>query len=343
MTVTDVPPGLTWSDDNQPGIRRRRAGKSFRYLRGKATVKDEATLGRIKRLAIPPAWTDVWISADPRGHLQATGRDARGRKQYRYHPDFRSHRDAAKFDRLYEFGSALPAIRRQVARDLARPGVPKEKVVAAIVRLLEQTLVRVGNEEYARTNGSYGLTTLRDQHAKFTSTGLRLLFKGKHGIATNVTVQDKRLARVVKRCQDLPGQQLFQYVDDNDELRPITSTDVNQYLRDIADADITAKDYRTWIGTLLAASAFAALPPPQRESQAKRTVVQVCNVVSDNLGNTPTVCRTSYMHPRVMDGYRDGSLQAFWERPARGSRALVSEERKLLAYLRPARAQRRAA
>ena len=306
-------------------------------------MKDEATLARVRSLAIPPAWTDVWISADPRGHLQATGRDARGRKQYRYHPDFRSHRDAVKFDRLYAFGSALPAIRRQVAHDLALPGVPKEKVVAAIVRLLEQTLVRVGNEEYARTNGSYGLTTLRDQHATFTSAGLRLFFKGKHGIETNVTVQDRKLAKIVKRCQDLPGQQLFQYVGDDDELRPISSTDVNQYLRDIAGTDITAKDYRTWIGTLLAASAFAVLPPPARESQAKRTVVQVCNVVSENLGNTPTVCRASYMHPKVVDGYRDGSLQAFWERPARGSRALVAEERKLLAYVRPARAQRRAA
>jgi DNA topoisomerase-1 len=279
-------------------------------------VKDEATLARVRSLAIPPAWTDVWISADPHGHLQATGRDARGRKQYRYHPDFRSHRDAVKFDRLYAFGSALPAIRRQVAHDLALPGVPKEKVVAAIVRY---------------------------QHAKFTSAGLRLFFKGKHGIETNVTVQDRKLAKIVKRCQDLPGQQLFQYVGDDDELRPISSTDVNQYLRDIAGTDITAKDYRTWIGTLLAASAFAVLPPPARESQAKRTVVQVCNVVSENLGNTPAVCRTSYMHPKVVDGYRDGSLQAFWERPARGSRALVSEERKLLAYVRPARAQRRAA
>jgi DNA topoisomerase-1 len=326
-----------------PGIRRRRAGKGFTYRGESGPIRDEATLTRIKALAIPPAWTDVWISADPRGHIQATGRDAKGRKQYRYHPDFRAHRDAAKFERLYEFGTALPAIRRQVAHDLALPGVPKEKVIATIVRLLELTLVRVGNEEYAKTNKSYGLTTLRDQHAKFTSDGLKLVFKAKHGIAANVRVQDRKLARIVKRCQDLPGQVLFQYVDDDGSVRPISSTDVNDYLREITGTDITAKDFRTWIGTLLAASALAELRPPRRESEAKRNVVQVCKVVSDHLGNTPTVCRASYMHPNVVDSYRDGSLATAWEQPARGSRALVPEERKLLAFLKPRRTRRQAA
>ncbi len=342
MATIDVPPDLVWCDDTVAGIRRRRAGKGFTYTspNGKR-VTDDATLRRIKALAVPPAWTDVWICADARGHLQATGRDARGRKQYRYHPQYRAHRDSAKFERLVEFGGALPAIRKQVAHELARPGMPKEKVVATVVRLLEATLLRVGNEEYARDNGSYGLTTLRDQHAKFTPDSVRLVFKGKHGITADVTVRDKRLRYIVKRCQDLPGQVLFQYIDDDGEPRPISSTDVNEYLREVTGLDITAKDFRTWMGTLLATSAFAALPPPTTERVARRSVVRVCETVSEHLGNTPAVCRSSYVHPKVVDWYRDGSLAERWAgTSARGNPRLVEEERKLLALLRPARRSR---
>lgn len=298
-------------------------------------MRDERVLTRIRALAVSPAWTDVGICPDPSGHIQATGRDARGRKQYRYHPGFRAHRDETKFARLVEFGESLPRIRRQVAADLARPGMSREKVVATVVRLLEATLVRVGNEEYARANRSYGLTTLRDQHARFTSDGLRLVFKGKHGTATDVRVQDRRLRQIVKRCQDLPGQALFQYLDDDGTPRPITSTDVNAYLREASGLDVSAKDFRTWIGTLLAATALAELPNPRSQAAAKRATARVFDVVSDHLGNTPAVCRASYVHPDVVDAYVDGSLTDRWEATAsRGSRLLIPEERKLLALLR---------
>jgi DNA topoisomerase-1 len=335
--LSDVPSDLVWCDDREPGIRRRRAGKGFTYLTSAGRrVTSESTLQRIKALAIPPAWTDVWISADASGHLQATGRDAKGRKQYRYHPQYRAHRESAKFERLYEFGLALPAIRKQIARDIRRRGMPKEKVIATVIRLLESTLVRVGNKEYARDNGSFGLTTLRDQHAKFTPTSVRLAFKGKHGIATDVTVRDRRLSRIVKQCQDLPGQVLFQYVGDDNAPHPITSTDVNEYLREVTGLPVTAKDFRTWMGTLLATSAFAALSPPRSETVARRAIVRVCETVGAHLGNTPTVCRSSYVHPNVIEWYRDGSLTERWRAiPARGSTRLVEEERKLLALLRP--------
>jgi len=339
----DVPSDLVWGDDSLPGIRRRRAGQGFSYLTGAGRrVTDEHTLRRIKSLAIPPAWTDVWICPDATGHLQATGRDAKGRKQYRYHPQYRAHRDSAKFERLYEFGTSLPAIRKQVAHDIGRRGMPKEKVIGTVIRLLESTLVRVGNPEYARDNGSFGLTTLRDQHAKFTPTTLRLAFKGKHGIASEVAVKDARLRRIVKQCQDLPGQVLFQYVGDDGATRPITSTDVNDYLREVTGVTVTAKDFRTWMGTLLATSAFAALPAPRSEADARRSIVRVCETVSTHLGNTPAVCRASYVHPDVMEWYRDGSLAERWRATSsRGSARLVAEERKLLALLRPHRASSR--
>jgi DNA topoisomerase-1 len=342
MAAVDVPSALVWCDDQIPGIRRRRAGKGFTYVNcdGKR-VTDGATIARVKALAIPPAWTDVWICADPAGHLQATGRDAKGRKQYRYHAQYRAHRDTVKFERLYAFGSALPAIRRHVARDIARSGMPKEKVVATVVRLLEMTLVRVGNEEYARDNGSYGLTTLRDQHAKFPPGALRLVFKAKHGVAADVTIHDARLRRIVKRSQDLPGEVLFQFVDDEGEVRPISSTDVNQYLRDVTGLAITAKDFRTWMGTLLATAAFAELPPPRNATPARKAVLRVCEAVGEHLGNTPAVCRASYVHPKIVDWYRDGTLAQRWAAtPARGSTRLVEEERKLLALLRPTRPRR---
>jgi DNA topoisomerase I len=341
--LADVPSDLVWGDDTQPGIRRRRAGKSFTYMTSTGRrLTDESTLRRIKTLAIPPAWRDVWICPDPDGHLQATGRDAKGRKQYRYHSQYRAHRESAKFERLYEFGTALPGIRKQVAHDIVRRGMPKEKVVATVIRLLESTLVRVGNEEYARDNGSYGLTTLRDQHAKFTPTSLRLAFKGKHGITSDVAVKDQRLRRIVKQCQDLPGQVLFQYVGDDGAAHPISSSDVNEYLREVTGLPVTAKDFRTWMGTLLATSAFAALPAPRAEANARRSILRVCEAVSTHLGNTPAVCRASYVHPDVVKWYRDGSLAERWrEIPARGSTRLVPEERKLLALLRSRRSPRR--
>ncbi len=343
--LSDVPSDLVWGDDSAPGIRRRRAGKGFTYLTSTGRrLTNQPTLRRIKALAVPPAWTDVWICPDAAGHLQATGRDAKGRKQYRYHAQFRAHRDSAKFERLYEFGTALPAIRKQIAHDIRRRGMPKQKVVATAIRLLESTLVRVGNEEYARENGSFGLTTLRDQHAKFTSTGMRLAFKGKHGIASEVAVKDQRLRRIVKQCQDLPGQVLFQYVGDDEAPHPITSTDVNEYLREVTGLPVTAKDFRTWMGTLLATSAFAALPAPTSDANARASVVRVCETVSEHLGNTPSVCRSSYVHPDVIEWYRDGSLAERWQAtPARGSARLVVEERKLLVLLRPRKSASRRA
>jgi DNA topoisomerase-1 len=330
---------LVWVDDSVPGIQRRRCGKSFSYRDANGTtVRNATTLERIRALAIPPAWEQVWICADPNGHVQATGRDAKGRKQYRYHPRFREHRDTVKYERLYPFGEALPTIRRHVADDLARPGLDREKVVATVVRLLEATLVRVGNEEYARANRSYGLTTLRDRHARFDRSGVRFVFRAKSGIDCEVTVNDARLRRVVKQCQDLPGQVLFQYVDDDGAPRPITSTDVNDYLRDAAGMPVTAKDFRTWMGTFMATCALASLPTPASETEGKRVLKGVLEVVSSHLRNTPAVCRGSYVHPLVIDAYLDGTLPQRWEAgPARGARHLIAEERRLLALLTPPR------
>jgi DNA topoisomerase-1 len=333
---------LTWADDSAPGITRRRRGKHFSYRTpAGARLRDERALARVRALAIPPAWEDVWINPDPHGHVQATGRDARGRKQYRYHARFREHRDTVKYERLHAFGDALPKIRKRVAEDLARPGLDREKVVATVVRLLEATLVRVGNEEYARSNKSYGLTTLRDRHARFDRSGVRFVFRAKSGIDCEVTVNDKRLRRVVKQCQDLPGQVLFQYVDDGGEPRPVTSTDVNDYLRDAAGMAVTAKDFRTWMGTLMAACALASLPPPESDREGRRALKGVLDVVSSHLRNTPAVCRGSYVHPDVVEAYLDGSLTERWEAgPSRPGRRLITEERRLLALLAPKGARR---
>ena len=336
-----LPPRLRWVDDNEPGITRRRAGRGFSYRDARGRPVDDATVARIRALAVPPAWTHVWICADPRGHLQATGRDARGRKQYRYHPDYRAHRDRAKFEHLVCFGEALPAVRRQVAHHLAAPGVSRDKVVATIVRLLEATLVRVGNEEYARTNDSYGLTTLRNRHAQFTSDALRLVFKGKHGIPTRVNVQDRRLRSVVKQCQDLPGQSLFQYLDDEGAPVPVTSTEVNDYLRSVTSADVTAKDFRTWMATLIAAETLASVSPPSTITEGKHAVTEMLATVSAELRNTPAVSRSSYIHPAIIDWFTDGSLQRRWEGAStRGSRLLLADERKLLRLLHVASRRR---
>jgi DNA topoisomerase I len=331
---------LHWADDRAAGIRRRRAGKGFAYVdeRSGSTVRDTATLARIRALAVPPAWTEVWICPDPLGHVQATGRDARGRKQYRYHADYRAHREAVKFEELAAFGHALPAIRRQVARDLARDGMPKEKVVATVIRLLEATLIRVGNEEYARTNGSYGLTTLRDRHARWSSDGtLELVFTGKHAKQHRIAVRDRRLARIVRRCRDLPGQVLFQYVDDDGTPSPISSADVNDYLRSVSGAPLSAKEFRTWMASLLAASALASLPVPASERAGNATVKSACEEVARHLGNTATICRASYVHPAVVAAFTDGSLQSRWSEAApRRPSGLVADERRLLALVEDA-------
>src|SRR5690349_797434 len=267
-------------------------------------------LERIRSLAIPPAWEDVWICPDPLGHLQATGRDAKGRKVYRYHPRYRARREEAKYERLVAFARALPRIRRQVDRDLGRPGLPREKVLAAVVRLLELTLIRVGNDEYARLNRSFGLTTLRDRHATVHGTAIRFRFRGKSGVTHEVGLRDRRLAAVVRRCQDLPGQELFQYVGDDGAPADVASDDVNDYLRSIPGAEgVTAKDFRTWAGTVLAYRALRALDEPQTMTEAKRNVVSAIRDTADRLGNTSAVCRASYVHPVVVEAYLDPRLR----------------------------------
>jgi DNA topoisomerase-1 len=310
--VTDTSttaPGLRHSTDRRPGITRRRSGRGFSYRDAEGNVvRDRETLARIRSLAIPPAWTDVWICPYPNGHLQATGRDAKGRKQYRYHPRYRHGRDAAKFERLVAFANALPAIRSRVDEDLARPGLPKEKVLAAVVRLLELTLIRVGNEEYARLNRSFGLTTLRDRHADVEGSSIRFRFRGKSGRQHEVGLRDRRLAAIVRKCRDLPGQELFQYVARDGEPIDVGSDDVNDYLRSIAP-DVTAKDFRTWAGTVLAFRALRALDRPATDGQAKKNVVAAIRETAELLGNTPAVCRQAYVHPVVVDAYLDDRLR----------------------------------
>jgi DNA topoisomerase-1 len=265
-------------------------------------------LARLKALAIPPAWTDVWICPDPHGHLQATGRDARARKQYRYHPRWRACRDETKFDRLHDFAVALPKIRRRTTADLARRGLPREKVLASVVQLLDKSLIRIGNGEYVKANRSFGLTTLRDSHVAVTGSTLRFEFRGKSGKRHVVDVDDWRLARIVRHCRDLPGQQLFQYVDDAGRRRNVTSGDVNEYLREIAGVDFTAKDFRTWSGTVLACTALLDLEAPASGAQAKRNVLRAVEAVAGVLGNTAAVCRKAYVHPAVLAAYVEGSL-----------------------------------
>jgi DNA topoisomerase-1 len=301
--------GLRYVLDDGPGIARVRAGQGFAYRDAKGrTVRDAAVLARVRSLAIPPAWTDVWIGPRADGHIQATGRDAKGRKQYRYHPRWRAARDETKYQRLMTFARLLPRIRARVDADLGRPGLSREKVVATVVRLLETTLIRVGNEEYARQNRSYGLTTLRDGHVDVSGARVRFRFRGKSGRDHVIDLRDRRLSRIVKRCQDLPGQQLFQYVGDDGRRRSIESADVNAYLRAITGGDFTAKDFRTWAGTVLAAWALHELAEGAVRAPAKRTVVRAIETVSARLGNTVAVCRKCYVHPAVVDAYLDGSL-----------------------------------
>lgn len=302
--------GLQYITEDHAGIRRVAAGrKNFRYLRpnGKE-VKDECTLARIRRLAIPPAWREVWICTDEHGHLQATGRDARGRKQYRYHPRWREVRDETKFNRMLEFAGALPRIRRRVRKHLELRGLPRVKVLATVVRLLETGLIRVGNDEYARTNNSYGLTTLRDHHAKIVGHKVRFQFKGKSGKEHVIDFQDPHLAKIVRNCQEIPGQELFQYWDDSGQPRDITSTDVNEYLREISGEDFTAKDFRTWAATVLAAIALKEFEKFDNKTRAKKNIREAIESVAKKLGNTPSICRKCYVHPAILEAYLDGAV-----------------------------------
>ena len=301
--------GLRHATDQRPGITRRRSGTGFTYRDPDGvTIRDRATLDRIRALAIPPAWTDVWICPWPNGHLQAVGRDARGRKQYRYHARWHDRRGADKFERMLAFAEALPRIRERCDADVARPGLPREKVLGAVVRLLELTLIRVGNDEYARLNRSFGLTTLRDRHARIEGTAVRFRFRGKAGQTHEVGLRDRRLASVVRRCQDLPGQELFQYLDEDGAVRDVASDDVNAYLREVSGGDFTAKDFRTWAGTVLAYRALQALQPVDDDRAARRNVVEAIRRTATHLGNTPAVARGSYVHPAVLEAYLDGSL-----------------------------------
>jgi DNA topoisomerase I len=301
--------GLVYVSDESPGISRRKAGKGFVYVdaRGKS-ISDDETLLRIRHLAIPPAYKDVWICPDPRGHIQAVGRDDRGRKQYRYHEKWREVRDENKYGRMIAFARALPKIRQRVGEDLRRPGLAREKVLAAIVKFMESTLIRVGNDEYAKNNNSFGLTTLRDHHARISRGRVHLEFRGKSGVEHEFRVDDPRLAEIAKKCQDLPGQELFQYLDEQGQVRDIGSSDVNDYLRDIAGDDFTAKDFRTWAGTVLAAQTLAELEKFTSQSQAKKNVVRAVESVASKLGNTKAVCRKCYIHPEILHAYMEGAL-----------------------------------
>jgi DNA topoisomerase-1 len=302
------------------------------------TVRDRETLRRIASLVIPPAWEDVWISPHPNGHLQATGRDTKRRKQYRYHPRWRAVRDETKYDRVMAFAAALPALRKRIEADLARQGLPREKVLAAVVRLLETTLIRVGNDEYARTNHSFGLTTMLDRHVAVGATSVRFRFLGKSGIKHTIDLRDPRIARLVKRCRDLPGQELFQYVDDDGQPRGVDSADVNEYLRQVAGDDFTAKDFRTWAGTVLAALALREFETFDSQTQAKKNVVRAIESVAERLGNTPAICRKCYVHPAVIESYLDGTMIEALRRRARQElvadvHALQPEEAAVVALL----------
>jgi DNA topoisomerase-1 len=301
--------GLRYVSDDQPGYTRKRRGKNFVYFdtEGKE-IRDETRILRINRLAIPPAYTDVWICPSPNGHLQATGRDDRGRKQYRYHERWREVRDENKYEKMIVFGKALPKIRRRINRDLKRRGLPREKVLATVVQLLERTFIRVGNEEYAKENKSFGLTTMRERHLVVRGAKLRFHFRGKSGKEHEIDLEDRRVARIIKQLQELPGQEVFQYLDEAGERHKVTSEDVNEYLRQITGEDFTAKDFRTWAGTVLAAMALTAQEPFENKSQAKKNLKTAIAAVARILGNTPAICRKCYVHPAVLETYLDGNL-----------------------------------
>ena len=332
--------GLRYTSDDRPGIRRRKRGRSFQYIDPDGrTISDPDERARINALAIPPAWTDVWICPSPNGHLQATGRDARGRKQYRYHPRWREVRDEIKYGRMIAFGEALPKIRRRVDRDIARRSLSKPRVVATVVRLLDETSIRVGNDEYARENNSFGLTTMRKRHVDVEGSRIMFRFRGKGGKLSDVDVRDPRVARVLRRCEGLPGQHLFQYIDDDGDVQDVDSDDVNDYLREVTGENFTAKDFRTWSGTVLAAWALEELGEAGSPTQAKRQVVRAVESVAKELGNTPAVSRSSYVHPQVIETHLEGNLtrelgEKANRKVAEGLHELTPQEAAVLALLR---------
>ena len=331
--------GLRYVSDEQPGYTRKTKGDDFDYFDTEGRkIRDETRLLRIKRLAIPPAYTNVWICPTPNGHIQATGRDARGRKQYRYHERWREVRDENKYDRMIVFAKALPKLRRRVNRDLKRRGLPREKVLATVVQLLERTFIRIGNEEYAKENKSFGLTTMRNHHVDVTATKLKFRFRGKSGREHEVDVTDRRLAKIIRQLQDLPGQEVFQYVNGDGEVRTVSSQDVNDYLREVTGEDFTAKDFRTWAGTVLAAMALNAQDPFENKSQAKKNIKDAISAVAKILGNTPAVCRKCYVHPAVLESYLDGAMieglkQKTAETLERKRGDLRSEEAAVMSFL----------
>ncbi|WP_339412697.1 DNA topoisomerase IB [Pseudomonas sp. EA_35y_Pfl2_R5] len=327
----DLPRDLHYVDDSQPGIRRKKVRGTFTYFDAKGErITDADEIKRLDSLAVPPAYTDVWISTDPRGHLQATGRDARGRKQYRYHPRWREVRDTDKYARLQEFGNALPKLRKQLEAQIAKPGFTREKVLATVVMLLDATLIRVGNSQYARDNKSYGLTTLRTRHVAIQGSDIKFQFVGKSGVEHQVSVRDRRLATVVRRCMELPGQNLFQYLDEDGARHTVSSSDVNAYLHQLTGADFTAKDYRTWAGTAMALAVLRELEW-QPESDAKRHVVATVKAVAKQLGNTPAVCRKCYIHPAVLEHFSLGELSKLPKPRVR--KGLKAEEVALAMFL----------
>lgn len=329
---------LVYCSDTEPGIRRRRAGRGFWYVRaGGGKVTDEETLQRIRSLAIPPAWTDVWISPADNGHIQATGRDARGRKQYRYHPRWTLYRDEVKFASLTAFARSLPKLRAQVDRDLRRHGVPRERVLASIVWLLDRAMIRIGNPSYARENNSFGLTTLREQHVELEGSTLRLQFSGKSGKEWKLRITDRRIARVIRALQDLPDQRLFQYLDDEGKRRSVVSQDVNEYIREVAGTSFSSKHFRTWGGTVRAAGLFAETEVPETKRERARVMNTVIDQVAAKLGNTRTICRQCYIHPSVMaawsDGRLAGELGAIRRRMRKPPEGLHPEEAVVLRWL----------
>lgn len=332
--------GLRYVSDQEDGLRRLGVAPRFRYVRADGTpLRDKAVLERIRKLAIPPAYTDVWICADPEGHIQAVGRDARGRKQYRYHPRWREQRDGNKFQHLVHFARGLPKLRARVEADIARPGLPREKVLATVVWLLEATLARVGNEEYARINRSFGLTTLRNRHVDVKGAEIRFHFRGKGGKDWRLRLQDRRIARILRSCQELPGQSLFQYRDEEGARQSIGSSEVNAYLREITGEEITAKDFRTWAGTVLCALELAGMPAATGKGMAKAQLREAIQRTSARLGNTPTICRKCYVHPAVVDGHAAGALELRLRRPSGKGPGLRVEEAAVLSFLRRQKAE----
>jgi DNA topoisomerase I len=328
--------GLVYTTDDKPGIRRVGRPKAFRYLGPRGRPVSARDAARIRSLVIPPAWTEVWICPNPRGHLQATGRDARGRKQYRYHPKWREVRDGTKYGRLIEFARALPRIRRRTESDLRAAGLTRAKVLAAVVKLLEKTFIRVGNDEYARTNRSYGLTTMRDGHVRIRGSRVQFVFRGKSGVAHELELDDRRLAKIVRQCRDLPGQELFQYRDAQGRVVDIGSADVNAYLKEVTGEAFTSKDFRTWAGTVLAATLLRQCEAAASEREAKKNIVEAIEQVAAQLGNTRAVCRKCYVHPAVIDSYLDGSIGGNGTRARAVARAigrLTDAEKAVLGLL----------